>query len=151
MLNCPYMRNTIRQIYFYAATLIFLIMTVIAAVSLLNLGMKAYVLTKADTAYAPKCDESGMTYYEPRPAPIAIDVTAGTAPKELTAEEKAQRKADCEKAAADQKSAERQRELAQYLSMLLVAAPLFYIHFKWVQKERETELKLGDKDDEKKA
>lgn len=142
------MKNTIRQIYFYAATLIFLIMSVIAAVSLLNLVMKTYVLTKADNAYGPKCDESGMTYYEPRPAPV--EVGKETAPaKELTAEEKAQRKADCEKALADQKAGERQRELAQNLSMLLIAAPLFWIHFKWVQKERETELKMGD--GEKKA
>jgi len=143
------MKNTIRQIYFYAATLIFLIMTVIAAVSLVNLAMKTYILTKADGAYAPKCDDAGMTYYEPRPAPIAVDTTSGTGVKELTAEEKAQRKADCEKAMADQKASERQRDLAQNLSMLLVAAPLFWIHFKWVQKERETELKLADKDEKK--
>ena len=142
------MKNTIRQIYFYAATLIFLIMTVIASVSLLNLVMKTYILTKADNAYGPKCDDTGITYYEPRPMPVEATGT-GTTTKELTAEEKAQRKADCEKSLADQKAGERQRELAQNLSMLIVAAPLFWIHFKWVQKERETELKLGD--GEKKA
>lgn len=142
------MKNTIRQIYFYAATLIFLIMTVIAAVSLVNLTMKTYVLTKADGAYGPKCDESGLTYYEPRPMPVE-PVKDGEPAKELTAEEKAQRKADCEKAIADQKAADRQRELAQSLSMLIVAAPLFWLHFKWVQKERETELKMAE--GEKKA
>lgn len=143
------MKNTIRQIYFYAATLIFLIMSVVGAISLLNLGMKTYVLTKADNAYGPKCDEAGMTYYEPRPAPIAEVSKDGQPVVTLTAEEKAQRKADCEKAVSDQKSGDRQRELAQNLSMLLIAAPLFWIHFKWVQKERETELKMGD--GEKKA
>ena len=140
------MKNTIRQIYFYAATLIFLIMTVISAVSLLNLGMKTFILTKADGAYGLKCDDAGMSYYEPRPV-MPTEPASGT--KELTAEEKAQRKADCEKSLADQKAAERQRELAQNLSMLIVAAPLFWVHFKWVQKERETELKIGDKDEKK--
>ena len=142
------MKNTIRQIYFYAATLIFLIMTVISAVSLVNLAMKTYILTKADNAYGPKCDDSGLTYYEPRPV-MPVETGAGTTTKELTAEEKAQRKVDCEKALADQKAGERQRELAQNLSMLIIAAPLFWLHFKWVQKERETELKMADKDEKK--
>lgn len=138
------MKNTIRQIYFYAATLIFLIMSVVASVSLLNLGMKTYVFTKADGAYAAKCDESGVVYYEPRPMPIEAPAKEGESPKELTAEEKAERKADCERGLADQRAAERQRDLAQNLSLLIVAAPLFWIHFKWVQKERETELKMGE-------
>lgn len=61
------------------------------------------------------------------------------------AEEKAERKTQCERDLAEQKSAQRQRDLVQWLSMLLVAGPLFWIHFKWVQKERETELKMGEK------
>jgi hypothetical protein len=138
------MKNTIRQIYFYAATLIFLIMSVVAAVTLLNLGMKTYVFTKADTAYGAKCDEAGNQYWEPRPMPVETPAKEGEAAKELTAEEKASRKAACEQALADQKAGERQRELAQSLSMLLVAAPLFWLHFKWVQKERETELKMAE-------
>ena len=149
MLAYPYMKNTIRQIYFYAATLIFLIMTVIAAISLLNLAMKTYVFTKADQAYGMKCDETGMTYYEPRPVMPPDAVKDGSTTPVLTAEQKAQQKADCEKNLADQKSAEHQRDLVQYLSMLIVAAPLFWIHFKWVQKERETELAMAK--DEKKA
>lgn len=143
------MKNTIRQIYFYAATLIFLIMAVIAAVSLLNQGMKTYVFTKADSAYGAKCDDLGNQYWEPRPMAVETPAKEGEKSKELTAEEKAERKAACEKTLADQKAGERQRELAQNLSMLIVAAPLFWVHFKWVQKERETELKMGE--NEKKA
>jgi hypothetical protein len=139
------MKNTIRQIYFYAATLIFLIMSVIAMISLLNLAMKTYVFKKADMAYNQKCDDLGNIYYDVRPMPVSEPMKDGLpAPKELTSEEKAARKSDCEANLADQKSAERQRDLVQYLSMLIVAGPLFWIHFKWVQKERETELKMGD-------
>ncbi len=139
------MKNTIRQIYFYAATLIFLIMSVIATISLLNLALKTFVFPKADMAYGQRCDETGNVYYDVRPMPVAEPAKDGQpAAKELTAEEKAERKADCERVLAEQKSAERQRDLVQNLSMLIVAAPLFWIHFKWVQKERETELKMGD-------
>lgn len=139
------MKNTIRQIYFYAATLIFLIMSVIAAISLLNLGLKTYVFTKADMAYGQQCDDTGSMYYAPKPMP------AETIPavKEPTAEEKAASKALCEKNLVDQKSAEHQRDLVQWISMLIVAGPLFWLHFKWVQKERETELTMTGKDDKK--
>jgi len=141
------MKNTIRQIYFYAATLIFLIMSVVAAISLLNLGLKTYVFPKADMAFGQQCDDSGSMYYAPKP--VAAPGETPAAVKELTMEEKAANKALCEKNLADQKSAEHQRDLVQYLSMLIVAAPLFWIHFKWVQKERETELAMAK--EEKKA
>lgn len=139
MLAFPYMKNTIRQIYFYAATLIFLIMSVIALISLLNLGMKTYVFTKADMAYGQNCDESGNMYYAPKP----VSEPGQPEVREPSAEEKAANKAACEKNLAEQRSAQRQRDLVQWLSMLLVSAPLFVIHFKWVQKERETELKMN--------
>jgi hypothetical protein len=138
------MKNTIRQIYFYAATLIFLMMTVISTVSLLNLGLKTYVFTKADMAFGPKCGEDGAQYWEPRPVMPPEAVKDGQpAMKELTAEEMAARKAQCEKDLADQKAGERQRDLVQNLSMLIVAAPLFWLHFKWVQKEREEEKSMA--------
>lgn len=133
------MKNTIRQIYFYAATLIFLIMSVVAAISLLNLGLKTYVFPKADMAYGQTCDDSGTTYYAPKP--IADPNQPAT--RELTAEEKAANKAVCEKNLTDTRDSQRQNTLVQYLSMLVVAAPLFVLHFKWVQKERETELAMA--------
>lgn len=134
------MKNTIRQIYFYAATLIFLIMSVIAAISLLNLALKTYVFPKADMAYGQTCDENGGMYYAPKP----VRAPGEPEPVELSAEEKAANKATCEKNLEDQRTSQRQNTLVQYLSMLAVAAPLFWVHFKWVQKERETELKMGD-------
>ncbi len=140
MLASQHMKNTIRQIYFYAATLIFLIMTVVATISLLNLALKTYVFPKADMAYGQTCDENGGMYYAPKP----VRTEGDPEPAALTAEEKAANKATCEKGLEDQRTAQRQNTLVQYLSMLAVAAPLFWLHFKWVQKERETELRMGD-------
>ena len=134
MLAFAHMKNTIRQIYFYAATLIFLIMSVVAMISLLNLGMKTYVFPKADLAYN-SCD-MGRLGSEPSAA-----VNANAEPMSET--ENAARQTSCEKNAAEQRDAKRQNSLAQHIAMLVVAAPLFVLHFKWVQKERETELKMN--------
>lgn len=137
------MKNTIRQIYFYAATLIFLIMSVFSLISLLNLGMKTFLFPKADMAFGQQCDDEGNMFYAPKPIVVPGETPATV--RELTAEEKSTNKATCEKNLAEQKSAERQRDLVQNLSMLIVAAPLFWLHFKWVQKERETELAVVTK------
>lgn len=119
------MKNAIRQIYFYTATLIFLIMSVVALISLLNLGLKTYVFTKADTAY----DGCAIT------APSAPGgEMRPPSPEALT------QQALCEQDRITQREAQRQDTLVQYLSMLVVAAPLFFLHFKWVQKERGAEI-----------
>lgn len=144
------MKNTIRQIYFYAATLIFLIMSVIALISLLNLGLKTYVFPKADMAYGMTCDDNGNYGYNapvPAPAPAKEGDTSTT--PQLTDAQKAANRSRCEMQQRDQLDSQRQNTLVQYLSMLVVAAPLFFLHFKWVQKDRETEVALAK--DEKKA
>ncbi len=123
------MKNTIRQIYFYAATLVFLLMGVIALISLLNLGMKTYLFPKADFPYGG-CD-----------SPYPMPVPGGDA-KVPGKEDPAVQQALCEKNQAAQREAQRQNTLVQYLSMLIVAVPLFGLHFKWVQKEWE-EAKAG--------
>lgn len=141
------MKNTIRQIYFYAATLIFLIMSVIALISLLNLGLKTYAFPKADMAYGMTCDDNGnYGYNAPMPAPVK---EGATTTGELTAEQKAMNKARCEQQQNDQRDSQRQNTLVQYLSMLVVAAPLFFLHFKWVQKDRETEIKMAGHEEKK--
>ncbi len=142
------MKNIIRQLYFYAATLIFLIMSVVASISLLNLGMKTYIFTKADMAYKASCeyDEYGNvgSGYEPRPVAVPEPIKTGEAERvQLSGFERANLRAKCKEAQEEQRSAEHQRELVQNLSMLIVAAPLFWLHFKRVQKEREAELKMN--------
>ncbi len=133
MLAFSYMKNTIRQIYFYAATLIFLIMSVVSLISLLNLGMKTYLFPKAEMAYN-SCNDVSF-----RPATVVLDANG----KQVPQEDIAVQKTECEKNQAEQRSAQRQNTLVQYLSMLIVSAPLFALHFKWVQKDRESELKMN--------
>ncbi len=127
------MKNVIRQIYFYAATLIFLVMSVIALISLLNLGLKTYVFTKAEMAYDPCVNQPTVAIAPPGTSDF----------KAPTAQEQADQQARCEKQQVDQRDSQRQNTLVQYLSMLLVAAPLFFLHFRWVQKDRELEIRTA--------
>lgn len=138
-------RNIIRQIYFYAASLITLVIMVIATGQLVNLALKSTVFPKADDAYRMTCDEEGnRTYgYESAPRMVAEKVMTEDGEtvekEELTEEEKAERKAKCEKAVAEERSAQRQRDFVSNFSMLFVAAPVFWFHFRIAQREREEE------------
>lgn len=139
-------RNTIRQIYLYAVSLVSLFLLIFAASQLVNLGLKTWVLTKADTSYNQKCDESGNVYYGARPMPVS-SIEKPTAPTTVqpTAEEKAAAKAECERNLADQRSAAQQNQLVSALSMLIVALPIFAFHFRLVQKERRDEKEEEEK------
>ena len=134
-------RNIIRQIYLYAVSIISLFLLVFAAGQLVDLGLKTWVLTKADTAYNQKCDDQGNVYYGAPPAPIAVPGDKPFAPPspQPTAEEKAAAKAACEQNIVDQRSAAQQNQLVSALSMLIVALPVFIFHFRLVQKERADE------------
>lgn len=133
--------NIIRQIYFYAASLITLIIMVVAGGQIVNTGLKSTLFPKADRAYKATCNDEGLRTYgnEPRmivekPMPAEADAPEKV---ELTDEEKAELKEECEENLAEERSAELQRELVNNLSMLIVSAPVFWFHFRIVQRERE--------------
>jgi hypothetical protein len=139
------MKNTIRQIYLYAATLIFMMMAVVATIQLLNIALKTYVFTKADRAYEPVCGEMYYGgYYGAKPVMPSETSPVVTAPTEEQRAEQARICEEQKKNAREERDAQRQRELVNYLSMLVVSAPLFYLHFRWVQKERREELSPKD-------
>lgn len=141
-------RNIIRQIYFYAASLITLIIMVVAAGQLVNLALKSTIFPKADDAYRTKCDAAGnMVYGYEAPRPVMEEKTGEeTAVKELTEEEKAARKAECEASVAEDRAAQRQRDFVSNFSMLFVSAPVFWFHFRIAQREREEENERVKKD-----
>lgn len=135
-------RNIIRQLYFYAASLITLVIMVIAAAQLVNLVLKSTLFPKADNAYATSCDEQGNRVYGGYETPVMKPMSAdGTVaePAELSAEEMVARQARCEQSIENERSAERQREFVTNFSMLFVSAPVFWFHFRIAQREREEE------------
>lgn len=142
-------RNIVRQIYFYAASLITLIIMVISGGQIVNTLLKATLFPKADRAYRASCDEKGFRHYGNEPVPFPEKVPTASEEKAqsptLTEEEKAELKARCEENLAEERSAERQRDLVKNLSMLLVSAPVFWFHFRIAQREREEERERQEK------
>jgi hypothetical protein len=60
--------------------------------------------------------------------------------RKLSEEERASLKSKCEANQKEQRSSERQNNVVRNLSMLLVAAPVFWFHFRIAQRERREEL-----------
>ena len=94
-------------------------MIVIASVSLLNTALKTWVFTQADN-----------DFYRPRiVCPINEEgfPQKGCNEEDLTEEDV--------QAKEDQGAAQRQRDLAQNIAMLIVATPVFLFHFRLARRE----------------
>lgn len=102
--------------YLYLVSLISLVILVIASIILINLALKTWVFPKADQNYYAYC---------PTIAEKAPDGEVISQPRECTDEQYAR----------DQRTAQKQRDAAQALAMIIVAAPVFYYHWKLARKE----------------
>ncbi len=106
----------IKKVYLYLVSLISLVILVIASIILINLALKTWVFPKADQNYYGYC-------------PVIAEKTPEgeeiSQPRECTDDEYAR----------DQRSAQKQRDAAQALAMIIVAAPVFYYHWKLARKE----------------
>jgi len=135
----------IRKIYLYLFSLIGLVLMVIAGVQLINLALKVYVFTqveKQETAYQgmPSCGPfspekvGSITSQTGQTDKITIQITAG---------EQEQMKlwlADYKTWEENQKSydpikANRQRDAANSLAMLIIGLPLYAYHWRLARKE----------------
>ena len=107
----------IKKVYLYLVSLISLVILVIASIILINLALKTWVFPKADnnyyTAYCPTISET---------TPDGMEISK---PRECTDEQYAR----------DQRASQKQRDAAQALAMIIVAAPVFYYHWKLARKE----------------
>ena len=109
--------------YLYLVSLISLVIIVIGSVGLINLALKQWVFTKADQDF----------YYSyPRPT-CPIDASGKTL--EGCTEPTAQELVEQEKQQRDSRTAQKQRDAAQYLAMIIVGTPVFVFHFKLARKE----------------
>jgi|SRR3989339_2272309 len=105
----------VKKVYLYLFSAIGLVIVVIGAVQLISLGLKTWVLTKADVYYD----------YPYKPASIPEKEVEIQQPTE---EEMAEyRKNDL--------SSRRQRQAATAIAMILVGSPLFFYHWRLARKE----------------
>ncbi len=107
----------IRQIYLYVCALIGLILVVVGAVRLVDMGLKAAIFTGADT-------------YPVYPAAIPVPAgqnaptTAGPSPAEVQAYQDAQA------------ATERERTASTSIAFVLVGLPLYLYHWMVIKKEK---------------
>jgi hypothetical protein len=106
----------IKKVYLYLVSLISLVILVIAGIMLINLALKTWVFPKADTNYYTYCPAT----IEKTPEGESI-----AQPRECTDEQYAK----------DQRAAQKQRDAAQAVAMIVVAAPVFLYHWKLARKE----------------
>ncbi len=112
--------HNIKKLYLYAVSLISLVILVIASVILINLGLKTLVFTKADRAY-DYYSEPCNSYSEFD----RVDADCSDEAKARRAQEQNERR-----------NAQKQSEAATALAMILVAAPVFYYHWRLAKKEQ---------------
>lgn len=107
---------TLRKSFLYIFATVGLVLCIVGGISLINLGLKAYVFTKAGNNciynnYPSAFDKSGN--------PVTPDQAAQ---KQL-----------CE----EQNSSNRQNQAAEAVAMLIVGVPLYLYHWAKIRKENQ--------------
>lgn len=111
---------TLRKSFLYIFASVGLILMIIAGVSLIDLGLKTYVFTKADN------------YCYNQVGPISVDKN-GTA-VQMTDEQKAEQEKQCE----EQRTGNKQSQASNAIAMLIVGLPLYVYH--WIVIRRENQV-----------
>ncbi len=111
----------IRRIYLYLFSFIGLVLIVIGCVELVNLGLKAFLFTAADQYYA----------YPAAPVPqdknSTTTIVAGPSDAQMKEYQNTQTKSN------------REGEAANALAMIIVGVPLYYYHWRVIQKDKNIE------------
>jgi len=102
----------IKRIYVYLFSAIGLVLVVIGAVQFINLGLKMYVFTRADSYY---------NY----PLPIVTEKGQPAQPDQKMLDEYQK----------NNLVSQRQRDAANALAMIIVGAPLFLYHWRVARKQ----------------
>ena len=110
---------TLRKSFLYIFATVGLVLMIIASVSLINLGLKTWILTKADN------------YCYNYASPVQMDKEGRNV--ELTQAQKDEQKKQCE----EQRSSQKQSQAANAIAMLIVGAPLYFYHWMRIKKENQ--------------
>jgi hypothetical protein len=106
---------SLKKAYLYLVSVISLVIAVIGAIMLINLGLKAWVFTKAD-----------QNYYT-TPCPAAPNAVAQGCDPATLAQEQQQNEAN--------QTSQRETTAAQAIAMIVVATPVWLYHWKLAKKE----------------
>jgi len=111
----------IKTIYFYLVSFVALMMVTFASANLINILLKTYVFTLADQDY----------YYTP------AAICASTDPKSTTTTDCLKNETLNKEQADKNRAAQRQRDLVNDISMIVVGIPLFAFHWYYARKKEQ--------------
>ncbi|MBI2448235.1 hypothetical protein HYV44_01585 [Candidatus Microgenomates bacterium] len=127
--------STIKTVYIYFFSFLGLIFMAISLISFLDMGLKAYVFTKAD--------QDQKLAYSPPPTPYIEEIENLKEKRNITEAQKInidEWLADYEKWQSDQGKIDyvvssRHEQAANNLAMLLVGLPMYLYHWRLAKKE----------------
>ncbi|OGE87615.1 MAG: hypothetical protein A3J07_02770 [Candidatus Doudnabacteria bacterium RIFCSPLOWO2_02_FULL_49_13] len=105
---------TLRKVYLYLFAIIGLVLLIMGAVSLIDLGLKTYVFTKSDYP----------CYYDIQP--MSVDKSGVTLSSE-----------DQQKRCQEQRTSDKQRQASTALAQIIVGLPLYLYHWVVIRKENQ--------------
>jgi hypothetical protein len=129
--------SIIRTIYLYLFALVGLTLLIIGTVKFIDMGLKAYVFTKAEDT-----ERIGQGYYYS--VPISVEKLEGyQTSEELTEEELASLKNFLQnykewqerESKIDYLATKRHREASNNLAMMIVGLPLYLYHWRIIKRE----------------
>ena len=132
--------SLIRAIYLYLFTIIGLTLLIIGSVKFVDMGLKAFVFTKAED---PQEISQSYKYYSVPPIPMDKIEAYQEEEVELSTEEKAAVKQWIDdykrwqeaEAKIDYVASQRQKEASQNLAFILIGLPLYLFHWRIIRRE----------------
>lgn len=113
----------IKKVYLYLVSMVSLIILIIASIMLINMALKTWAFPKADNNYY-----SAPMYVNC----AALDEASKKIEPACTDPEWEKKEAQ---RAQDDRAAQKQRDAAQALAMIIVATPVFLYHWRLARKE----------------
>jgi hypothetical protein len=119
------MKLNIRLLYLYLFSFVGLLVTVIGAIQLANLGLKTYVFPQADEM---------VTYPAMKSIVPLPEIGKNTAT--VSMEEQQKQEEEMQKVQKTQTARQHQREATGAFAMILIGLPLYAYHWHLAQKEK---------------
>lgn len=113
--------HNIKKIYLYLVSTIALVIWVVGAIMLVNMALKAWVFTKADT-YSYSMSRSAVCDTQNVDVKMYPECAPGYAEEQKRME-------------VENRTSQRQRDASQALSMILIAAPVWFFHWRLAKQE----------------
>ena len=125
-------REIIRLIYLYLFSTVGLVLALVGAVRLTDMALKAFIFTRADISIRyPEYPRSVYPYPQPPVEPKAGNTTS-TEPSPAEMEEYKKKQEIAER---EEQRSRRERTAAESLAMIIIGTPLFFYHWRTIQKE----------------